>query len=191
MSFQVSTIGITLIYMAAVGLIAAYVRRSAITAAGYTEGGRQFPAIIIGFLMVSEFIGTAVSVGTAQLGYSKGISAAWNVFALALGFVLLGLILARKYKELGLNTISGVLASRYGQNTRIAASVLTICALEIIAVSIYASGGAVLSGILAIGKPTAVIVVGVLSVGYVSVGGRSEEHTSELQSLMRISSAVF
>src|SRR3546814_10492155 len=96
---------------------------------------------------------------------------AWNVFALALGFVLLGLILARKYKELGLNTISGVLASRYGQNTRIAASVLTICALEIIAVSIYASGGAVLSGILAIGKPTAVIVVGMLSVGYVSVGG--------------------
>src|SRR3546814_19249062 len=70
----------------------------------------------------------------------------------SLGFVLLGLILARKYKELGLNTISGVLASRYGQNTRIAASVLTICALEIIAVSIYARGGAVLSGILAIGK---------------------------------------
>src|SRR3546814_10591886 len=115
-----------------------------------------------------------------------------------------------------------LLASRYGQNTRIAASVLTICALEIIAGSIYASGGAVLSGILAIGKPTAVIVVGVLSVGYVSVGGmrsvvytnvlhasikylgiviamiyglsltgRSEEHTSELQSLMRISYAVF
>src|SRR3546814_17487400 len=117
MSFQVSTIGITLIYMAAVGLIAAYVRRSAITAAGYTEGGRQFPAIIIGFLMVSEFIGTAVCVGTVQLGYSKGISAAWNVFALALGFVLLGLILARTYKEIGLNPISGVLAYRYGQNT--------------------------------------------------------------------------
>src|SRR3546814_8033461 len=97
----------------------------------------------------------------------------------SLGFVLLGLILARKYKELGLNTISGVLASRYGQNTRIAASVLTICALEIIAVSIYASGGAVLSGILAIGKPTAVIVVGVLSVGYVSVGGmRSVVYTN-------------
>src|SRR3546814_9178628 len=114
--------------------------------------------------MLSEFIGTAVSVGTAQLGYSKGISAAWNVFALALGFVLLGLILARKYKELGLNTISGVLASRYGQNTRIAASVLKICALEIIAVSIYESGGAVL---------------------------RSEEHTYELQSLMSISNAVF
>src|SRR3546814_17903169 len=93
-----------------------------------------------------------MSVCTAQLDVSKVISAAWNVFALALGFFLLGLILARKYKELGLNTISGVLASRYGQNTRIAASVLTICALEIIAVSIYASGGAVLSGILAIGK---------------------------------------
>src|SRR3546814_5962926 len=71
MSFQVSTIGITLIYMAAVGLIAVYVRRSAITAAGYTEGGRQFPAIIIGFLMVSEFIGTPVSVGTATPGRSE------------------------------------------------------------------------------------------------------------------------
>src|SRR3546814_7177150 len=111
---------------------------------------------------------------------------AWNVFALALGVFLLGLILARKYKELGLNTISGVLASRYGHNTRIAASVLTICALEIIAVSIYASGGAVLSGILAIGKPTAVIVVGVLSVGYVSVGGmRSVVYTNVLHASIK------
>ena len=126
MSFHVTVIAITAFYMIAVGVIASFVRRSSNTASGYTEGGRQFPAALIGFLMVSEFIGTAVSVGTAQLSFTKGISAAWNVFALALGFLLFGLVLARKYKQLGLNTISGVLASRYGDNTRIAASVLTI-----------------------------------------------------------------
>src|SRR3546814_13968765 len=35
------------------------------------------------------------------------------------------------------------------------------------------------------------IQAGDLSVGYVDTGPRSEEHTSELQSLMRISYAVF
>src|SRR3546814_18200025 len=82
--------------------------------------------------------------------------------------------------------MSGLVAALYGLNTRIAASVLTIWALEIIAWSIDASGGAVLSGILAIGKPTAVIVVGVLSVGYVSVGGmRSVVYTNVLHASIK------
>ena len=67
MSFRVTVFAITAFYIVAVGAIANFVRRSSNTASGYTEGGRQFPAALIGFLMVSEFIGTAVSVGTAQL----------------------------------------------------------------------------------------------------------------------------
>lgn len=170
MSTDAVPVAITIGYMAAVGLISLAIRRSAASAAGFTEGGR-FPAVLVGVLMVSEFIGTAVSVGTAQLGYVSGISAAWNVAALAVGFALFGIVLARKYRQLGINTISGVLASRYGEPTRIASSFITICALQIISVSIYASSGAVLSAILGVGQGTAVVTLAFATVFYVAVGG--------------------
>lgn len=147
------------------------VRRHSRSANNYTTGGGHFPAFLIGFLVLSEFIGTAVSIGTAQTGFKTGISAAWNLFALALGFVLFAWLLARKYKELGDNTISGVLARNYGQKTRFATSIITIFALEIVAVSIYASGGAVLASVLQVDRTLAIIIVGVVSVMYVSIGG--------------------
>lgn len=162
---------VTGLYIAGLAAISFWARRHARSAGAYTDGGGHFPAVLIGFLMLSEFIGTAVSIGTAQAGYQTGISAAWNLFALALGFVLFAWVMARRYKQLGINTISGVLASNYGERTRLATSVITIFALEIVAVSIYASGGAVLAGLLGIDRALATVIVGVVAVVYVSVGG--------------------
>ena len=162
---------VTGIYVVGLAAISLWVRRHARSSGAYTDGGGHFSAALIGFLMLSEFIGTAVSIGTAQTGYQIGISASWNLFALALGFVLFAWLMARRYKQLGLNTISGVLASNYGERTRIATSVITIFALEIVAVSIYASGGAVLAGLLGINRVLATVIVGVVAVVYVSIGG--------------------
>ncbi|WP_066094948.1 sodium:solute symporter family protein [Xanthomonas massiliensis] len=162
---------VTGLYVVGLAAISFWVRRHARSSGAYTDGGGHFPAALIGFLMLSEFIGTAVSIGTAQTGYQIGISASWNLFALALGFVLFAWLMARRYKQLGLNTISGVLASNYGERTRIATSVITIFALEIVAVSIYASGGAVLAGLLGINRVLATVIVGVVAVVYVSIGG--------------------
>lgn len=162
---------VTGLYVVGLAAISFWVRRHARSSGAYTDGGGHFPAALIGFLMLSEFIGTAVSIGTAQTGYQVGISASWNLFALALGFVLFAWLMARRYKQLGLNTISGVLASNYGERTRIATSVITIFALEIVAVSIYASGGAVLAGLLGINRVLATVIVGMVAVVYVSIGG--------------------
>ncbi|MGV6477390.1 sodium:solute symporter family protein, partial [Azotobacter vinelandii] len=94
--------------------------------------------------------------------------------------------LARKYKELGDNTISGVLASNYGERTRIATSLITIFALEIVAVSIYASGGAVLAGVLHIDQTMAIVIVGIVSVVYVSIGGmRSVIYTNVVHASLK------
>lgn len=186
MDRRYAVLAITVGYLTVLGLVSFWVRRSSKTAQGYTEGGRQFPAMVIGFLMVSEFIGTAVSVGTAQLGYTVGISAAWNLFALAAGFILFAFILAGKYKELGINTISGVLAACYGERTRFAASCITICALQTVAISIYAGGGAVLASVLGIGREVAIAVVGVLSVFYVIIGGmRSVVYTNVIHASVK------
>ena len=80
-------------YTALLALISFIVGRSAKTAAGFTSGGKVFPAILIGFLLASEFIGTSASIDTAQEAYSVGISAAWNIASLGIGFVLFAFLL--------------------------------------------------------------------------------------------------
>lgn len=179
-------LSLTAAYFVVMSCIGYGVRKHAKSSEGFTAGGRSFPPFLIGALLLSEFIGSSVSIGTAQKGFESGISAAWNLVALALGFLLLALILARKYRETGLNTISGILAQNYGQGVRFAASILTICALMIVSVALYASGGAVLAAVLGIGKTYAILLVGVVTVFYVSLGGmRSVVYTNFIHAVVK------
>jgi SSS family solute:Na+ symporter len=177
---------ITVGYFALMSWITYSVRRHANSSDGMTAGGRNYPAYLIGALLLSEFIGSSVSIGTAQKGFELGISAVWNLVALSIGFLLLALILVRKYKESGQSTISGILAQAYGEPIRYAASVLTIVALSIVAVALYAGGGAVLAAVLHIDKTVAILLVGAITVAYVSLGGmRSVVYTNFAHSIMK------
>lgn len=177
---------ITAGYFALMSYITYSVRRHANSSDGMTAGGRNYPAYLIGALLLSEFIGSSVSIGTAQKGFELGISAVWNLVALAVGFLLLALVLVRKYKESGKSTISGILADAYGEPIRYAASVLTIVALSIVAVALYAGGGAVLAAVLHIDKTVAILLVGAITVAYVSLGGmRSVVYTNFAHSIMK------
>ncbi|MGY1590948.1 sodium:solute symporter family protein [Geodermatophilus sp. SYSU D00708] len=178
-------------YMLVVAAISFLARRSSGTSEGFSSGGRTFPAILIGFLLMSEFIGTSATLGTAQEAYSVGISAAWNVVALSVGFVLFSVLLAKKFKAHGENTISGALARVYGERVRTATSVIMICALLIVAVAIYASGGAILANLLGIDRTWAIVIVGVLAAVYVAVGGmRSVVYTNVLHAVFKFGAVV-
>lgn len=179
------------VYIVGLAVISFLVRRHSRTSASFTTGGRAFPAVLIGFLLASEFIGTSASAGTSQKAFEVGISAAWNLVALGVGFVLFSFLLARRFKALGENTISGALSRYYGERVRIATSVVMICALLIVSVAIYASGGAVLSSLLDIDPGLAVLVTGVLSVAYVVTGGmRSVVYTNVLHALVMLTGVV-
>jgi SSS family solute:Na+ symporter len=182
---------IVVAYMVALAAISFFARRSSRTSESFASGGRVFPAILIGFLLMSEFIGTSATIGTAQEAYTVGISAAWNVLALAIGFVLFSIFLAKKFKALGENTISGALARTYGENVRTATSVIMTCALLIVSVAIYAGGGAVLSRLLGIDRGWAIVVVGVLATLYVIAGGmRSVVYANVLHAIMKLGSVA-
>lgn len=179
------------VYMLVLATISFVVRRSSRTAEGFTDGARVFPAALIGFLLMSEFIGTSATIGTAQEAYEVGISAAWNVLALTVGFVLFSLFAAQRYKALGENTISGALARHYGEGVRAATSVIMTCALLIVGVAIYASGGAVLSELLGIDRTWSIIIVGSLATVYVLVGGmRSVVYTNVVHAVMKLLAVV-
>lgn len=177
---------VTVLYFLIVAFIGYSVRRHASSSSGFTTGGRPFPPILIAALMLSEFIGSSVSIGTAQKGFEEGISAAWNLVALSSGFLLLGLLLVGRYRRTGLNTISAILEQTYGRAVRYAASALTIFSLNVVAVALYASGGAVLGAVLHVGHGVATIIVGVVAIFFVTVGGfRSVVYTNTLNAVIK------
>lgn len=181
-------LAIVVAYMAGLGLLTSIVQRSVTTATTFTSGttGSGVPAVLVGLMLMSEFIGTSASVGTAQEAYVSGISAAWNIIALGAGFLFYAYFLAGKYKESGHNTISGVFAEVYGPSTKIATSLVMIFALQIVAVALYAGGGAILSVLLAVDRTLATVICGFVAVLYVFVGGmRSVVYTNVIHSLMK------
>ncbi len=167
-------LGIVAIYIIGLGIVTSFIQRSVKSANTFTTGttGKTgVPAVLVGLMLMSEFIGTSASVGTAQEAYKHGISASWNILALAAGFIFYGFFLAGKYKSSGHNTISAVLAEVYGHKTKLATSLVMIFALEIVAVAIYAGGGTILSALLSIDRTMAIVICGVVSVLYVFMGG--------------------
>jgi SSS family solute:Na+ symporter len=179
-------LSLTLAYLAAMGLISVVARRHARSAGSFTSGGVRYPAVLIGFLLMSEFIGTAASVGTTQTAVKVGLSAAWNIVALGIGFMLYAFFLARRFKTLGENTISGALARAYGRPTKLATSVIMIFALQIVAISTYAGGGSILAGLLGVDRTTAIVITGAVATLYVGIGGmRSVIYTNVLHALVK------
>ena len=176
-------------YMVGVGLLTSVVQRSVTTTTTFTSGtsGHSgIPAVLVGLMLMSEFIGTSASVGTAQEAYRFGISASWNIIALSAGFLFYAYFLAGKYKESGHNTISAVFAEVYGPQTKIATSLVMIFALQIVAVAMYAGGGAILSALLAVDRTLATVICGIVAVFYVFMGGmRSVVYTNVIHSLVK------
>jgi solute:Na+ symporter, SSS family len=176
-------------YMVGLGVLTTVVQRSVTTATTFTSGRSGHsgvPAVLVGLMLMSEFIGTSASVGTAQEAYRFGVSASWNIIALGAGFLLYGWLLAGKYKESGHNTISAVFAEVYGPHTRIATSLVMIFALQIVAIAMYAGGGAILSGLLAVDRTAATVICGIVAVSYVFLGGmRSVVYTNVIHSLVK------
>ncbi|TMU98696.1 sodium:solute symporter family protein [Streptomyces sp. DASNCL29] len=189
-SFQIVALMVVayIILIAAVSVIA---RKAGATSEGFVRGGRVFPAAVIGLFMASEVVGTSASIGTAQGAYADGISAAWNLGALGIGFIVFAVLFAKRFKQLDEVTISGALERAYGAGVRRAASVTMIASLLLVATAAYVSGGAMISALLGIDAGWAVVIVGVLSSVYVVIGGmRSVIYTNLINVIVKVAGIV-
>jgi solute:Na+ symporter, SSS family len=141
------------------------------TAGDFMVAARSMPAIVIGILMMSEFIGAKSTVGAAQSAFESGLAASWAVLSAAIGFPLFGLFLAKKLYASGEFTISGAIAKKYGRSTQVTVSLIMIYALLLVNVGYYISGAAAISSVLRISLPSAAVITAVVSTFYCAIGG--------------------
>lgn len=163
--------GITTAYVVFCTLYGSWSIRRTKDTGSFMNTKNQLGPLMVGFLLMSEVIGAASTLGTSQAAFSKGISASWNVLSLGLGYFLYSKLMAARYQSLGVYTISGALASAYGKGMRTVVSLTMIYALVILTVATIVGGAATLSVLLNISMPTAVLVIGLAATINVTCGG--------------------
>jgi solute:Na+ symporter, SSS family len=139
--------------------------------AEFLVAARAMPAVVIGILLMSEFIGAKSTVGVAQAAYQDGVAAAWAVLSAAIAFPLFGLLLAKRLYNSGEYTISAAIAQRFGRSTQIVVSLIMIYALLLVNVGNYVSGAASLATTLKVSLPSAAFIIAIVSTFYFAFGG--------------------
>lgn len=176
--------GILLAYLA--GTFWLTLRLRSKTAGDFMVAARSMPAIVIGILMMSEFIGAKSTVGAAQSAFESGMAASWAVLSAAIGFPLFGLLLAKKLYASGEFTISGAIARKYGRSTQVTVSLIMIYALLLVNVGYYISGAAALSSVSRISLPSAALITAAVSTFYCATGGmKSVAYVSMLHTTIK------
>ncbi|NIF21233.1 sodium:solute symporter family protein [Candidatus Pantoea multigeneris] len=162
-----------------VGMVIAYIlfttwltwRLRSKSSGDFMEGSRAMPALIVGIMLMSEYIGAKSTIGTAQAAFEDGFAASWSVIGAAIGFPLFGLLLVKRIYNTGKITISGAIAEKYGTSTRNIISIIMIYALLLVNVGNYISGAAAISTVLKINLTQAAFITAIVSTFYFTFGG--------------------
>ena len=139
----------------------------------YLLAGRNLPYWVVAPLLTGLAVGGASTIGVAERAYAAGISAGWYNAAWGVGAILVGLIAARRFRQMEVTTIPELFERHYNVSGRIV-GVLGQLVLQIVITSLqYVAGGAILSSLLpaVFSFQTGMFVTAVVFVGITLIGG--------------------
>ena len=139
----------------------------------YLLAGRGLPFWVVAPLLTGLAVGGASTIGVAESAYKNGISAGWYNAAWAAGAVLVGIIAARRYRQMEVTTLPELFERRYSIPGRVI-GVIGQLVLQVVITSLqYIAGGAILSSLLpdVFTFKTGMFVTAVVFVGITLIGG--------------------
>lgn len=139
----------------------------------YLLAGRGLPFWVVAPLLAGLAVGGASTVGVAERAYDAGLSAGWYNAAWAAGAILVGLIAARRYRQMEVATLPELFERHYSIPGRII-GVVGQLVLQVVITSLqYVAGGAILSSLLPdiFDIKTGMFITAVVFVGITLIGG--------------------
>jgi len=139
----------------------------------YLLAGRGLPYWVVAPLLAGLAVGGASTIGVAERAYNSGISAGWYNAAWAAGAILVGLTVARRYRQMEVATLPELFERHYSVSGRVI-GVVGQLVLQIVITSLqYVAGGAILSSLLpdVFTFKTGMFVTAVVFVGITLIGG--------------------
>lgn len=114
----------------------------------YTLAGRNLNTPLVTCSLVGLAIGGASTIGVAEQAYSVGLSAGWYNVAWGLGAIVMGVVLAGRYREFNVSTVPELFGRFYDKKSRVMCVICQIV-INLVVVSLqYIAGGAILSSLL-------------------------------------------
>jgi SSS family solute:Na+ symporter len=140
---------------------------------GYLLAGRGFPSGIVAVMVAGLAVGGASTVGVAENAYNVGISAGWYNAAWAAGALVVGLLVAARYRELEVATIPELFERYFDISGRIIAVIGQIIIQVVITSLQYVAGGAILAALLpnVFTLTTGMLTSAVVFIGITLIGG--------------------
>ena len=139
----------------------------------YLFAGRKLSTSLIAFNVTGLAVGAASTVGVAENATQVGIAAGWYNGAWAIGAVVMGILAAGKYRQMGCSTIPELFERYYDKKGRLISAIgLAIILICIISLQ-YVAGGAILSTLMPdiFSMKTGMIMSAIVFIGITVVGG--------------------
>lgn len=115
---------------------------------GFILAGRKLTTPLVAVSITGLAIGGASTIGVSEQAFNVGLSAGWYNVAWGAGAIIMGLVVAKKYRSLKITTIPEFFEKYYDKKSRIACVIGQIIILIVITSLQYVAGGAMLSSML-------------------------------------------
>ena len=162
---------IILLYLAAVLGVGFAASRLVKTSSDFLLAGRRLGAPLVVAGLAATHFGGGFVLGVGEDSYAHGLSGIAFAVGTAVGLIALGLVAARRMRELALYTISDYLAHRYGSNLvrALGAGLSLVAVTGILAAQVGATSGAL--AILGIAPEVGAVIAVLLFVLYTYFAG--------------------
>ena len=127
------------------------------------------------YLVLGGIIGTLVggssTVGTSQAAFESGFSAWWYTLGCSIGILIFALVFSKRIYFSDKNTLLEIVGEKYGEKSGVTMSLLSAGGTTLSIVSQVLSGVALITSLLPISSPYALLIFIALVLIYVFFGG--------------------
>ena len=176
---------ILILYIVALFAISWYAKkRSEGNNENFALAGRRLSAPLICVTIIGLAVGGASTIGVSEHAFRVGLSAGWYTIAWALGAIVMGLFMAKKYREQNITTIE-----RYHTKGAVILGVFCQIVIQLVIISLqYIAGGSILHAILPdiFDFHTGMIVSAITFIGITFIGGMWSASLSNVLNIILI-----
>ncbi|HWR30086.1 MAG TPA: sodium:solute symporter family protein [Negativicutes bacterium] len=182
-------LAIVLIYIVVLFLISFWAEKRARGGVeNYVLAGRKLTTTLVTVSIVGLAIGGASTIGVAEQAYKVGLSAGWYTAAWGIGAICMGLLVAKKYRQLRISTIPELLERFYDKKGMVIGVFCQIIIQLVITSLQYIAGGTILHAMLPdiFSLTTGMLTSAVVFIGITFIGGMWSASLSNILNVLLI-----
>lgn len=163
-------------------------KRSEGSSEDYVLAGRKLTMPLIVVSIVGLAVGGASTIGVSEHAFRVGLSAGWYTIAWGIGAIVMGLLLAKKYRETNITTISELIERHHDKKAVIIGVFIQIVIQMVITSLQYVAGGSILHALLPdiFDVKTGIIVSAIVFIGITYIGGMWSSSISNILNVVLI-----